>query len=390
MMEDVRILVEHIIELCGITGASVPVVRHVLLIVVAVLLAWLGDYACRKVFVPLIVRLTARADTKWVKVVFNKRVLVLACHIVPGIIVWKLLPMVFYQFPVVREILARLTAIYIVILSVRLAVALINSFKALETERHSSARQYFQSFCGVINIIIIFIAVIIVIAIILKKSPMALFAGLGATSAVLMLIFKDTITGLVAGVRMTSNDMVHKGDWITVPGTNADGTIEEITLTTVKIRNSDNTIVTVSPITLVNGSFQNWIGMQQSGGRRVKRLLYFDFRSICVVGNELRHNLTSEGYLKEEDIKAGAINMSLYRRYLEGYLMRRTEVNAEMPLLVRQLEATNTGLPLELYFFLKDKEMKKYEHALAEIMEYVYAIAPSFGLTIYEQTPHQL
>jgi miniconductance mechanosensitive channel len=137
------------------------------------------------------------------------------------------------------------------------------------------------SFCGLLRVVVIFIAVIVVIAIILGRNPMTLLAGLGATSAILMLVFKDTIEGLVAGIRLTSAEMLHVGDWITVPSTQADGPVIEMSLTTVKVRNFDNTIVTVSPTTLVNGSFQNWKGMQASEGRRVKRRVYFDFRSLA-------------------------------------------------------------------------------------------------------------
>ena len=158
-------------------------------------------------------------------------------------------------------------------MTVRLITVLITSFAQLETSHSSSVRQYIKTFCGVLKIVVIFIAVIVTVAIIFGKSPLSLLAGLGATSAVLMLVFKDTIEGLVAGIRLTSNEMVKKGDWITVPSTTADGIVEEISLTTVKVRNYDNTIVTVSPITLVNGSFQNWKGMQQSSGRRVKRVV---------------------------------------------------------------------------------------------------------------------
>lgn len=388
-MEQIRIFVENFIQICGIHGAMVPVVRHILLAVVALLLAWLSDFLCRKIFVPIISKFTNKTEVKWDDVLLNRKVLISACHIVPAIVIWKLLPMVFYQFPVVEVLLKRATSIYITIMSARLAVVFINSFKGLENERRSSLQQYFQSFCGVLKIIIVFIAVIVVIATIIDKSPFALFAGLGATSAILMLVFKDTIAGLVAGVRLTSNNMLHKGDWITVPKANANGIVEEMTLTTVKIRNFDNTITTVSPQTLVEDSFQNWIGMQQSGGRRVKRQVYYDFRSIKIVDDELKNKLITKGYFKVKDIKSGEVNFSLYRRYIENYLFANKNVNTQLTCMVRQLEATCTGLPLEFYFFLKEKDWKTYEHQVAYIMEYIYAVTTDFGITIYQQYPEQ-
>jgi len=389
-MENIKIFVEQILELSGLTGNAVPVVRHILLVITAVILAWLAALFCRKLIVPLILKITNKIEVKWAQVLFNRKVLISACNIVPAIVVWQLLPMVFYQYPVVREVLARLTAIYITIMTVRTIVVFIDSFKKLEDERRSSMQQYFHSFCGVLKIILMFLAAIAVVSIIINKSPATLIAGLGATSAILMLVFKDTIEGLAAGIRLTSNEMLHKGDWITVEKAGADGTVEEMTLTTVKIRNFDNTIVTVSPKTLVDDSFQNWIGMQESDGRRAKRKIFFDFRSLSPITDEQRQQLIEKKYFKSEEIKEGDINMTLFRQYMEKYLASREDVNADMTLMVRQLEATSTGMPVELYFFIRNKEWVVFEHTVAEIMEYTYATAKDFNLKIYQQLPDRL
>ena len=389
-MENIKIFVEQILELSGLTGSAVPVVRHILLVITAVILAWLAALFCRKLIVPLILKITNKIEVKWAQVLFNRKVLISACNIVPAIVVWQLLPMVFYQYPVVREVLARLTAIYITIMTVRTIVVFIDSFKKLEDERRSSMQQYFHSFCGVLKIILMFLAAIAVVSIIINKSPATLIAGLGATSAILMPVFKDTIEGLAAGIRLTSNEMLHKGDWITVEKAGADGTVEEMTLTTVKIRNFDNTIVTVSPKTLVDDSFQNWIGMQESDGRRAKRKIFFDFRSLSPITDEQRQQLIEKKYFKPEEIKEGDINMTLFRQYMEKYLASREDVNADMTLMVRQLEATSTGMPVELYFFIRNKEWVVFEHTVAEIMEYTYATAKDFNLKIYQQLPDRL
>jgi miniconductance mechanosensitive channel len=289
----------------------------------------------------------------------------------------------------VRELVTRATAIYITVMAVRTSFVFINSFRDLDEGRRSSRKQYFYSFMGVLKILMALIATIIVVSILIDRDPIKLFAGLGATSAVLMLVFQDTIKGLVAGIRLTSNDMLHKGDWITVPKAGANGIVEEMTLTTVKIRNFDNTIVTVTPQTLVDDSFQNWIGMQKSQGRRVNRRVYYDFRGIRIVDDALREQLISKKYFKEGEIKPDDVNMTLYRRYVEDYLRRHPMVNTNMTLMVRQFEATQAGLPLEFYFFLKEKSWVEYEHQLAEIMDFIYAITPDFGLLVYEQYPFQ-
>ena len=363
-MENIKIFVEQILELSGLTGNDVPVVRHILLVITAVTLAWLAALFCRKLIVPLILKITNKIEVKWAQVLFNRKVLISACNIVPAIVVWQLLPMVFYQYPVVREVLARLTAIYITIMTVRTIVVFIDSFKKLEDERRSSMQQYFHSFCGVLKIILMFLAAIAVVSIIINKSPATLIAGLGATSAILMLVFKDTIEGLAAGIRLTSNEMLHKGDWITVEKAGADGTVED--------------------------SFQNWIGMQESDGRRAKRKIFFDFRSLSPITDEQRQQLIEKKYFKPEEIKEGDINMTLFRQYMEIYLASREDVNADMTLMVRQLEATSTGMPVELYFFIRNKEWVVFEHTVAEIMEYTYATAKDFNLKIYQQLPDRL
>ncbi len=439
-MEEIRKFVENLIQMAGVTGGAVPVVRHILLTITAILLAMLSDLLCRRLLVPIIMKVTDKTEVTWDDVLFNKKVLTSACHIVPAVVIWSLMPLVYLEYPIFKEILERATGIYIVVMSVRTALVFIGSFKGLESseERRSSAQQYFHTFCGVLRILMLFVAGVVVVAILLGKNPLTLFAGLGATSAVLMLVFKDTILGLAAGVRLTSNDMLHKGDWITVKSVDANGIVEEMSLTTVKVRNFDNTIVTISPATLVNGSFQNWIGMQKSGGRRVQRKVYFDFRSIRLVDEELRARLLEKHFATENSFKpkeslqkmlakaemenehqtemekdqnAGLgnarqhehqvladlrnpaalapTNLQLYRKYMEKYLRERPEVNTEMTLMVRQLEATQCGLPMEFYFFVKDKVWVNYEHILAEIMEHAYALSAEFGLKIYQQYPEQ-
>lgn len=384
-MEEIRVFVENIIELMGVSGPSVHVLRHILLVLFAILFAWLIGVICHKLMVPLLLKLIKHTDVKWDDVIFNEQVLRSACNIIPAIIIWALLPLIFYQFHHVREILERITAIYITVMSARTAFVFVDSFNNLETGmQRTSTQQYLKSFCGVLKILLLFIATVVAVAIAIDRSPMNLFAGLGATSAILMLVFKDTISGLVAGVRLTSNDMLHIGDWITVPSTGADGIVEEMTLTTVKIRNFDNTIVTVSPVTLVDGSFTNWIGMQNSAGRRVVKRAYFDFNSIGLLTADVKKNIINRGYFKPEELSDNDINISLYRKYMENFIASRKEVNTNMVYLVRQLDSSQGGLPIEFSFFLLNKDTKLYEHDCALIMDSVYAIAREFGLIIYQ------
>ena len=297
-------------------------------------------------------------------------ILTVVCLIVPAALAWNFLPSVLKDFPRVYEVVHRVTAIYVTIVATWLLISFANSFRRLGEQRALSHQQYINSFISVLKIILIFIAIIIIISILLKKDPSTLFAGLGAASAILMLAFQDTIKGLVAGIRLASNEMLSVGDRITVPAAGADGIVEEIRLTTVKVRNFDNTIITVSPQTLVDGSFQNWKGMKENQGRKATRKVFFDFRSITIDDE-------------------GVVNLTRYREHMEQWLKEHPKVLTDKIIMVHQLDATPTGLPIEFVFWLTEQDALPFEHLISEIMEHAYAEAPVFGLTIYQQFPEQ-
>ena len=369
-MERIQIWVEQLVTACGITGDAINAITHTALVIVAFLLAALSGWICRKALIPVILKVTAKTEAKWDDALFNERVLKAACSIVPAIVIWLVLPWTFYDFPTVRELLTRLTAIYITVMSTRTLIVFIDSLMLLENSPRSARRQYLYSICGVLKIIIFFIAIIVVIAIVVDKDPSTLFAGLGAASAILMLAFQDTIKGLVAGIRLTNNDMIHIGDWITLNAAGINGRVEHISLTTVKVRNFDNTIVTVTPQTLVDGSFQNWLGMEQNEGRKQTRKVYFDFRSIRL----------------DDD---GVANITKFRQHIEQWLSENPKVIAEKNPLVRQAEASQAGCCLEFTFWLYAQAWADFEHDTADIMEYIFAASSEYGLTIYQQFPEQ-
>lgn len=386
-MNELTKYIEHLLASTTLTGGWLSFVTLSVLCATVALIAWLAYMLCVKVLAPITVRITRRTDVVWDDYLLNPQVLRSACHVVPAIVVWLLMPPLFFAYPIIQALLMKATAIYITVAAMRLVVAFISSLKLFDTnnDTRSAAQQYFHSFCGVLKIIVLFLGVIIIISIVINRSPLTLLAGLGATSAVLMLVFKDSITGLVAGIRLTSNNMVRKGDWITMDKAGANGVVEDITLSTVKVRNFDQTIVTVPPQKLIEDSFQNWQGMQEGIGRRVKRVLYIDFRSIAIVNDELKQKLAADGLMKKEEMKGEVVNLTLFRRYMDRWLAQRDDVVKEATYFVRQLEPTANGLPIEIYFFLKQKEWKSYENHLAEIMERMYALVPVFGMRIYQR-----
>ena len=383
MIEDIRLWTEQTALSMGATETSSVYLTDAMLVIFTLLLSWLSFVVCHRLVVPITVKITSKTDVEWDDVLLNERTLRKACLIVPAIVVSMFIPNIFVRMPDMMELLERLTGIYITVMSTRLAIEVINSLKMLDSDVQSAHHQYLHTFCGVLKIVVVFLSVIVIVSIVINRNPLTLLAGLGATSAILMLVFKDTISGLVAGVRLTSNDMLHKGDWITVEKAGVNGTVEEITLTTVKVRNFDNTIVTITPQTLVDDSFQNWKPMQEGDGRRVMRRIYIDFRSIRLVTPELRQSLISRQYFSEEEIPT-EVNLTLFRHWADSYLASHPLVNADMTHMVRQLEATQQGLPVEFYFFLKEKEWKTWENQKDEILERLYAAMQDFDLSIYQ------
>ena len=383
MIEDIRIWTEQAALSMGATETSSVYLTDAMLVIFTLLLSWLSFVVCHRLVVPITVKITSKTDVEWDDVLLNERTLRKACLIVPAIVVSMFIPNIFVRMPDMMELLERLTGIYITVMSTRLAIEVINSLKMLDSDVQSAHHQYLHTFCGVLKIVVVFLSVIVIVSIVINRNPLTLLAGLGATSAILMLVFKDTISGLVAGVRLTSNDMLHKGDWITVEKAGVNGTVEEITLTTVKVRNFDNTIVTITPQTLVDDSFQNWKPMQEGDGRRVMRRIYIDFRSIRLVTPELRQSLISHHYLPQEGTTTD-VNLTLFRHWADSYLASHPLVNSDMTHMVRQLEATQQGLPVEFYFFLKEKEWKTWENQKDEILERLYAAMQDFDLSIYQ------
>jgi miniconductance mechanosensitive channel len=257
-----------------------------------------------------------------------------------------------------------------------------------------------------VQVVLFCVGAILIISTLLHKEVGALLAGLGASAAVLMLVFKDSIMGFVSGIQLTANNMLKVGDWITVPKYGADGTVIEVSLNTVKIQNFDNTIVTIPPYLLVSDSFQNWQGMQESGGRRVKRSINIDMNSVhfCtqemldkyrkihllkayVDGTEKVMDEYNEGHHIDKSVAVNGrrqTNLGVFRAYLTNYLNNLSVVNHELTCMVRQLQPTDKGIPMELYFFTIEKDWVLYEGIQADVFDHVLAIIPEFDLRVFQ------
>ena len=369
-------------------GASVyylPFIFWSIVVLTTALVVYGSMMLCRKVIVPLVRRLTRRTQTLWDDALLNDKVLNNICELVPPVLLMLLLPYAFADGSALEELASRLCAVYVTIVAVKLICSVLSSLYTLSSEHEKLKNRALQGVFQMLKLVVICVGVIIVISELADKDPMNIIAGFGASAAILMLVFKDTIMGLVAGVQLSINDMLRPGDWITIPKYGADGAVVEVTLTTVKVQNWDKTITTIPPYLLVSESFQNWRGMWDYGGRRVKRSVYIDMNSIAFCTKEQLAQFAANGWLQGAEQGSGeVVNLFVFRNYLEDYLRRHPRVNSNMMILVRQLQPTPQGLPLELYFFSDGTEWIPYEHLQAEVFEHLFAVMPRFGLRVFQ------
>ena len=309
--------------------------------------------------------------------------------LIPGILFYLLVWVAFGKgLPIVR-ILHRIDIVYMIIVSIMICNSILLTFLDYYNKSDKHKSRPLKGLIQGLQVMLIFVGGIIIIAVLIDKSPVVLLTGLGASAAVLMLIFKDSILGFVAGVQLSQNNMIRLGDWIQMPDGSANGNVEEITLNTVKVRNWDNTITMIPPYTLVSAPFKNWRGMQESGGRRVDKMIYIDLNSLQVCTQEMIDDIHKEftlmGTFPNDKSDTILTNVQLFRMYIERYLRANPEVNQSLDLIITQKEATPYGLPIEVYFFLKDKAWAMFEKKQSDIFDHLMTVAPRFGLRLYQR-----
>lgn len=333
--------------------------------------------------------LIERSPTKWDDDLLNHRFMRGMSQLAPALVVNWLLPAFFTKSDGdTIHWIKTLTSLYIlwavVLIVSRLIGNLYQAFQHRKKMRSYAIKGIFQ----MLRLIVIGIGIIVGISILIGKEPMVILTALGASAAVLMLVFKDTILGLVASVQLTANKMLHRGDWIVCESHHANGEVEDVSLTTVKIRNWDNSITTIPPYALVSGSFRNYQPMRCLGGRRVERSIFIDINSVRFLEEDEIRLLDEKGLLDgiPADRTGNAVNLTFLRLYLENYLATHPEINKNMLQMVRQMEPTQSGLPLQLYFFTKNTVWKDFERIQSDIFDHIYAVIGHFGLRIF-QTP---
>ena len=345
------------------------------------------DYLCQAILVGGMRKYTKHSPHVWNTLLMKRRVFHNLIHTIPGILVYILLPIAFVRGKELLPISQKICAVYI-ILSLLLAInGVLLMILDVYSEKAKAKNHPMKGFIQVLQVLLFFVGGIIMIAILVNKSPASLFAGLGASAAVLMLVFKDSILGFVAGIQLSANDMVRLGDWVTIPSSNANGIVQEITLNTVKIQNFDNTISTIPPYSLVNNSFQNWRGMVESGGRRVMKNITLDLTTLKFCTPEMLDTFRKEiPLLADYQPEEGVIptNSQVYRVYIERYLCSLPVVNQDLDLIISQKEATEYGVPIQVYFFSRNKIWKEYERIQSDIFDHLFAMVPKFDLKVYQ------
>lgn len=374
-----------------------------------ILLVWLANFVTKQ-FIRVIVDPLIRRSTsiKWDDALIEHGVINRCSHIVPAAVVHFLTPLIFADYAKIVDASKVIVNTYLVVIVLLIIDSVLNMLRQTWDQLPIGKRFPSKSFVQAAKLVINLIGVIFILSALLGKSPLVFFSGLGAITAILLLIFKDAILGLVAGFQLSINNMVTVGDWIEMPGRGADGDVIDVSLTTVKIQNWDKTITTIPTYALISDSFKNWRGMFQAGGRRIKRSINIDLRSIQFADEELLERFKKirvlQSYLEEklEDIKKHnadvandlselingrrLTNIGTFRAYCVAYLRNHPQIRADdMTLLVRQLEPTKTGLPIQLYTFTKDTRWAYYEAIQGDIFDHLFSILPEFNLRPFQE-----
>jgi miniconductance mechanosensitive channel len=361
-----------------------------------------SNFISKKIVLRVITHIITNNKFEWDNILLERKVFHRLSHIVPAIIIYYFSS----TFPDYQHLIEKGAITYIIVVGLMVIYSFLNAFNDIYLTFEISKIKPIKGYIQVVQIIVFILGGIIIIANLMGESPFILLSGIGALSAVLLLVFKDSLLGLVAGIQLAANDMVRVGDWIEMPKYEADGDIIDISLNTVKVQNFDKTITTIPSYALISDSFKNWRGMQVSGGRRIKRSIFIDTNSITFCTEEMIEKFKTIQFLsnyitsKEQEIAEynakneinrnnpvngrALTNIGVFRAYINQYLQHHPGISQEMTLLVRQLAPTEMGVPLEIYAFTNDIRWDVYETIQSDIFDHLFAVATEFGLHLFQ------
>jgi len=401
LLENYRVLLENI----GLSAQTAQILENSTVFIAIVLLAFIADRVTKIILVRIIGNLVKRSKNKYDDILMQKKVFKRIAHIAPALVINATVGLLIDAAGLV-EFIRIITNLYVILISALVVDSLIGAAHEIYQQLPVSKGRNIKGYVQLVKILVFIIAGLVVISVLTEKSISGLLTGLGAFAAVLMLVFKDTILGLVASVQLSGNKMVNVGDWISMPKYNADGDVIDISLNTVKVQNWDKTIATIPTYALVQDSFNNWKGMEESGGRRIKRSVNLDmqsvrfldstelgkFKEIRILKNYIEekekeiHDFNQKVGVDTSDLVNGRrlTNLGTFRKYLELYLRNHPKIHQDMTFLVRHLQPTERGIPIEIYVFSNDQAWSSYEAIQADIFDHILAVIPVFDLRVFQ------
>ena len=398
---------DDILVLMGMDYQNTSVVRTIILLIGVIGLSVLLWWGTRKILIKIIHIFASKSKSPWDDLLIEKRFFAAVAHLIPLLFLEGFVNVVFRDFNKIRNFVVKSIDVLIVFVILIAILRLLSTFEHIISKRKRFKDKPISSFFQLGKIIVIGFMIILGLSVVTEQSPIYFLTSLGAMTAIILLIFKDTILGFVGSIQLATNDMIRVGDWVTMEKYGADGDVIEINLATVKIQNFDKTISTIPTYSFISDSFKNWRGMELSEGRRIKRSLNIEVNSIEFCTPELLNKLKRIDFLsnyideKETEINLfnkennaskdfllngrNQTNIGLFRYYIEEYLRRNPNINSKMTLMVRQLKPTEFGVPIEIYCFSVSKEWVVYENIVADIFDHLFAATSYFELTVFER-----
>jgi miniconductance mechanosensitive channel len=375
-------------------------------VLIVILAGYLFFKIAHRILLTFLRKLTDKTETKWDDIMVEQKVFNRLSYLVPAYILHIAVPLALSPYPELIKFTQLGIKIYSTIIVMLVFSAFFSAVLQIYQQYPISKTRPIKGYIQVAKIILYLLVAITIISYLLGQNPLIMIGGLGAFSAVLLLVFKDSLLGLVAGVQLTMNDMLRPGDWISLPKYDADGTVIDITLTTIKVQNWDRTYTTIPAYALFSESFKNWRGMEESGGRRIKRSINIDMNSVkfCTPGMlqkfERFHYVSKyikdkeaeiEKFNKELNIDPDILvngrrqtNLGVFRNYLKNYLLNHPKINPDMTFLIRHLQPTETGIPIEVYVFSREQAWAVYEGIQADIFDHILSVIPEFELRVFQ------
>ncbi|HEX2395478.1 MAG TPA: mechanosensitive ion channel domain-containing protein [Bacteroidales bacterium] len=393
--------IQQLLQQWGLNPQQANAVNIAFGILNVLILAWLADIITRKIIIVIISRVVARSKTVWDDILLEKKVFKMISHLAPALVLWYSVGHVLSQYPVIMTLTQKALSIYMIVVVLMAINAFLKGVNDIYQTLPASKGRSIKGYIQVVQIIFYSIAIISIVSIITGTPSGKLITGLGAAAAVLLLVFRDTILGLVAGIQLSAHDMLRIGDWITMSRYGADGNVIEITLNTVKVRNFDKTITTIPTYALVSDSFVNWRGTEEESARRFKKYLNIDMKTVEFCTPDMIQKLSGIKSIREfidrQDKKSkksdvinvlhdGEItNLTLFRKYIVGVLRNHSGLNHKLPMLVHQLQPSENGLPLEIIAFVKGTDSLAFEELQSDLFDHLLAVLPEFELGVFQR-----